>query len=775
MSCPDFELEDTLFLPFTTRAFATGIPTALAAGVIDIYEDVTATPIITTETLTVSLNSKVGFNMITVTATAASGFEIGKHYTALLNAGTVGGVSVANEVAYEFTIGKSAAAKDLANVTDGLTVLKAETAAILLDTTEIGAAGAGLTAINLPNQTMDIVGNITGNLSGSVGSVTGHTPQTGDTFVLANGPTGFNAIAAFLDTEIAAILVDTGTTIPALIAALNDPTAAAIADAVWDEAQADHVAAGTFGIIASEIASILIDTDEIGTAGAGLTNINLPNQTMDIVGNITGNLSGSVGSVTGNVGGTINGLTVAALADFFNVDSGETFGSSVAGSVVKEIVDNAGGSSLTEAGIADAVWNEAQADHVAAGTFGIIASEIASILIDTDEIGTAGAGLTNINLPNQTMDIVGNITGNLSGSVGSVTGNVGGTINGLTVAALADFFNVDSGETFGTSVGGSVVKEIVDNAGGSSLTEAGIADAVWNEAQADHVAAGTFGIIASEIASILLDTDEIGTAGAGLTNINLPNQTMDIVGNITGNLSGSVGSLTGHTPQTGDTFVLANGSTGFNALKAETAAILVDTDTTIPALIAGLNDPSAAVIADAVWNEAQADHVAAGTFGIIASEIASILSDTMAILVDTDTTIPGLISALNDPTAAAIADLVWDTLQSAHTTVGSFGELATEIGAILVDTDTTIPALINGLNDPTAAAIAIAVGTTQIVESYAANTVVPTRDQAMMAIHQMLMQFVVASTNIAVNKVDDTLAFNVTIDDDTNPTSAKRL
>lgn len=40
-------------------------------------------------------------------------------------------------------------------------------------------------------------------------------------------------------------------------------------------------------------------------------------------------------------------------------------------------------------------------------------------------IGVAGAGLTNIDLPNQTFDLVGNITGNLSGSVGSVTGAVG--------------------------------------------------------------------------------------------------------------------------------------------------------------------------------------------------------------------------------------------------------------------------------------------------------------------------------------------------------------
>lgn len=39
--------------------------------------------------------------------------------------------------------------------------------------TESGGTGDQLTAINLPNQTMDIVGSITGNLSGSVGSVTG--------------------------------------------------------------------------------------------------------------------------------------------------------------------------------------------------------------------------------------------------------------------------------------------------------------------------------------------------------------------------------------------------------------------------------------------------------------------------------------------------------------------------------------------------------------------------------------------------------------------------
>ncbi|MCK5603618.1 hypothetical protein KAR91_17160 [Candidatus Pacearchaeota archaeon] len=91
----------------------------------------------------------------------------------------------------------------------------------------------------------------------------------------------------------------------------------------------------------------------------------------------------------------------------------------------------------------------------------------------------------------------------------------------------------------------------------------------------------------ADINAILLDTAEIGVAGAGLTNINLPDQTMDITGSITtvvgdiggdvlGNVAGSVindvvgsvGSVTGHTPQTADH-------------TANIAAILTDTGTTL--------------------------------------------------------------------------------------------------------------------------------------------------------------------------------------------------
>lgn len=72
--------------------------------------------------------------------------------------------------------------------------------------------------------------------------------------------------------------------------------------------------------------------------------------------------------------------------------------------------------------------------------------DTAAILVDTIEIGVAGAGLTNINLPNQTMDITGNITGNLSGSVGSLGVTAKSDVNAEVVDALATDTYVEPGQ-----------------------------------------------------------------------------------------------------------------------------------------------------------------------------------------------------------------------------------------------------------------------------------------------------------------------------------------
>ena len=130
---------------------------------------------------------------------------------------------------------------------------------------------------------------------------------------------------------------------------------------------------------------------------------------------------------------------------------------------------------------------------------------------------------------------------------------------------------------------------------------------------------------------------------------------------------------------------------------SDLATILADTNELqtddVPGLIAALNDPTAAAIRTEMDSNS--------------TQLAAIVADTNELQTDD---VPGLIIALNDPTAAAIADAVWDEASTGHVDAGKAGEqLWTDVDAILADTNELqtddIPGAISGLNDPTAAAI----------------------------------------------------------------------
>ncbi len=107
---PDYPLGETLNFKFTTRAFATGLPTTLAGSpVVEVYEDNSVTQITVGETLTVDFDSKTGLNNLRIVATSGNGYESGKSYAAIISTGTVGGVSVVGEVVQQFSIERSPA------------------------------------------------------------------------------------------------------------------------------------------------------------------------------------------------------------------------------------------------------------------------------------------------------------------------------------------------------------------------------------------------------------------------------------------------------------------------------------------------------------------------------------------------------------------------------------------------------------------------------------------------------------------------------------------
>lgn len=126
------------------------------------------------------------------------------------------------------------------------------------------------------------------------------------------------------------------------------------------------------------------------------------------------------------------------------------------------------------------------------------------------------------------------------------------------ITSDASAINVTSGVvdtvTNATQLNGAATVVLTD-----ATSDVVIADAVWSASQATYTSAPSMGFLASEIALILQDT---GNSIPNLINgLNDFDPAADTVVNVT-----NVATLTNHTAQTGDTFALANGATGFSAI-----------------------------------------------------------------------------------------------------------------------------------------------------------------------------------------------------------------
>lgn len=213
-------------------------------------------------------------------------------------------------------------------------------------------ATAGIPDVNVKN-----IDNDAASASGTVtfpnatlASTTNITAGTLTTVTTATNVTTVNGLAANVITA----------------ASLATDAVAEIADGVWDEARAGHVAAGSFG------------------EGVASVQGNVTGSVASVTGAV-GSVTGAVGSVTGNVGGNVTG-TVAS------------------------VVGNVGGN--------------------VTGSVGSVVGAVGSV---TGAVGSV------------TGNVGGNVVGSVAsvtGAVGSVTGNVGGSVasiaaNGVTASSLA--------------------------------------------------------------------------------------------------------------------------------------------------------------------------------------------------------------------------------------------------------------------------------------------------------------------------------------------------
>lgn len=234
----------------------------------------------------------------------------------------------------------------------------------------------------------------------AAGAITAAAVATGAIDADALATDAVNEIADGVWDEAIAGHLGAGSTGLALSGA-TAPTAAAVADAVWDEAIAGHLGAGSTGLALNSAgaagdpwSTAIPGAYGAGTAGHRLGNV--PDLVAGAAGGLfiagtnaattittaltttfTGNLTGSVASVTGAVGSVTGAV----------------------GSVTGAVGSVTG---LTNATIADAVWDETMADHLTPGSTGAAlnaatapsAAAVADAVWDEAIVGHLGAGST---------------------------------------------------------------------------------------------------------------------------------------------------------------------------------------------------------------------------------------------------------------------------------------------------------------------------------------------------------------------------------------------
>ena len=271
------------------------------------------------------------------------------------------------------------------------------------------------------------------------------------------------------------------------------PTAAQVADAVWDEPRADHTSSGSFGEF---LQPIRIATAQAGGAST-ITLDASASSTNDLYQyNIVRILSGTGAGQSRQISGYVGSSKVAtvSIAWITQPDNTSVF-------VLLEL----GVDAATVSAIADGVWDELRAEHIAAGSFGErVRADVTQISGDTtaaDNLesycdgttpipsnatqisgdGTAADNLEALLDGTGGVTLTGNITGNLSGSVGSVTGavaSVTGAVGSVTGAVGSVTGNV-GGNVVGsigslaTQAKADVNAEVVDTLGTDTVAQPG--------------------------------------------------------------------------------------------------------------------------------------------------------------------------------------------------------------------------------------------------------------------------------------------------------------
>ena len=522
----DFAVGTTIYGKFTTVAASTGAPTQLAGSpVLSVYKDDSTTQLVgsgspTFMSLTVDFDSVTGLNHFTIDTSVEPGFfTSGSFFEIVITTGTVGGTSVVGYCVASFTLEKTAA-------------LRPTVAGRTLDVSSGGEAGVDWANVGSPTTTVTLSGT-------TVKTATDVETDTAD--IQSRLPAAL--VSGRIDASVGAM-------------AANTLTASALATDAVTEIQSGLATQASVDVIDGIVDSILVDTAEIGAAGAGLTALASAANLATVAGYLDTEIAAILADTNELQTDWANGGRLDLLIDGIKAttDKLDTAVQVYAGSPTEATYQftahalelaPTGGSAPSAAAIADAVWDEARAGHVSAGSFG---------------------------------EGVASVQGNVTGSVASVA------TGGIAAASFA--------------AGAIDAAAIAANA----IDASALATDAVTEIQSGLATQASVDVIDGIVDAILVDTAEIGAAGAGLTAL----ASAANLATVAGYLDTEIVAIKTVTDKLDTTLTSDLGSPGVYQFTA---------DALDQAPAGGGSAPSAADIADAVWDEAIAGHLTAGSTG----------------------------------------------------------------------------------------------------------------------------------------------------------------
>lgn len=269
MNLGDYVASGTVDFLFTSIN-TTGAPTTMSGTpAISIYKANGATESTAGVTVTKDFDSRTGLNHCRISLSADGTFyAAGSDYHAVITTGSIGGTSVVGYRVAEFSIqNRSALRPTVAGRTLDVSAggeAGVDWANVGSPTTTVGLSGTTVkTATDVETDTADIQSRIpaalvSGRIDASVGAMAAGTVTAAaiatdaiDADAIADNAIDAGAIAtgAITSAKFAAGAIDAAAIAANAIGAseLAADAVAEIADAVWDEASADHVASGSFG------------------------------------------------------------------------------------------------------------------------------------------------------------------------------------------------------------------------------------------------------------------------------------------------------------------------------------------------------------------------------------------------------------------------------------------------------------------------------------------------------------------------------------------------